>query len=152
VSFFAREVQTLKAQLLGCFRQAVWYTFFVVFDCGERFWRALISCYSPISAMPNHYIQVYDNKDLTDERKNCPFDTDVMCARIYGDPKFVQRRKEILAYVSSVPELNRSSTDTSFMSRMEMMENSAKNTVLLYKYRDKILDPNNAMEFGYLRQ
>ena len=37
-------------------------------------------CYSLIqletfkpSEMPNRYIQSYDNKDLTDERKNCAF-------------------------------------------------------------------------------
>ncbi|KAI6207197.1 hypothetical protein M3Y99_01861900 [Aphelenchoides fujianensis] len=108
---------------------------------------------SPPFEMPNRYIQSYDNKDLTEERKNCPFDTDVLCSRIYGsDLEFVKRRKEILAYVASVPELNRSTTDVSFMSRLEMMENTAKNTVLLWKYKDKCLDPNSPTEFTYLRQ
>lgn len=61
-------------------------------------------------------------------------------------------RKEILAYVKSVPELNLSTRDTSFMSRMELMENTAKNTVLLYKYKDKILNSNSPLEYGYLKQ
>jgi acyl-CoA oxidase len=102
--------------------------------------------------MPNRYIQSRDNKDLTDERTNCPFDTDVMCARIYGDAKIVQRRKEILAYVNSVPELNRSTTDNSFMTRMEAFENTAKNTVLLYKHRDNAVDSASPAEYAYFKQ
>ena len=65
---------------------------------------------------------------------------------------FVFSRKEILSYVKSVPELNRSSTDLSFMTRMQMLENAAKNTMLLQKYKDKILDPNSLDEQTYLRQ
>jgi hypothetical protein len=75
-----------------------------------------------------------------------------MCARIYGDAKLVQRRKEIFSYVRSIPELNRSTTDTSFMTRLQSMENTAKNTVLLYKYRDKVVDTRSPSEYTYFRQ
>ena len=86
------------------------------------------------------------------ERERCAFDTDALCARIYDDANLVRRRREILAFVESEPELANVKTDTSFMSRMEALGNAAHNTTLLWKYKERACDVNSPMELAYFRR
>jgi hypothetical protein len=106
--------------------------------------------------MPNRYIQPNDNPELTNERKNCPFDTDVLAARIWRSGDVVRRRKEIRDYVESVDELRNSTTDVAHLSRLKQVENAYRNAVLLFKHQDKCLRPSDPTdihsEIQYFRQ
>jgi hypothetical protein len=73
--------------------------------------------------MPNRSIQKGDNEDLTAERRLCPFDTDELGALVWGGAKQVKRRHEIQEFVERTPELAKTSTDISFLSRIEQVEN-----------------------------
>lgn len=85
--------------------------------------------------MPNRCIQKGDNEDLTEERRLCPFDTDELGSLVWGSIEQVKRRHEIEAFVERTPELSRTSTDFSFLSRLEQVENAYKNTTNFLKYK-----------------
>ncbi|CAD5233697.1 unnamed protein product [Bursaphelenchus xylophilus] len=102
--------------------------------------------------MPNHCLEPNQNEDLASERRLCPFNTLEMTARIYGGENFVKSRQKIQKYVQSVPELRECSSDFSFLSRLETLERTARNAVVLMKHAPKICDPNEPFEFEYLRK
>jgi len=100
--------------------------------------------------MPNRCIQKGDNEDLTEERRLCPFDTDELGAQVWGGPDQVKRRHEIQAFVEKTPELANTTTDFSFMSRIEQVENVYRNMLKLLKYKDQAIDPTKIEEAYHL--
>lgn len=100
--------------------------------------------------MPNRCIQKGDNEELTAERRLCPFDTDELGALVWGGPKQVKRRHEIQAFVERTPELANTSTDYSFLSRSEQVENAYRNGMKFFKYQEQAIDASKAEEAYHL--
>ncbi|CAD5233700.1 unnamed protein product [Bursaphelenchus xylophilus] len=96
--------------------------------------------------MPNRLLDPTDNPDLTAERKNCQFDTDALAARFYGGAEKIRRRREIFKAVESIPELRDAVQDTSFMDRMQKLENGTRNAINVAKYAEEIISSPLAQE------
>lgn len=102
--------------------------------------------------MVNHCLAANQNEDLAEERRLCPFDTLDLTAKIYGGEKAVKSRQRIQKFVENTPELRDCSHDFSFLSRLETLERTARNTVLLKKYLHQAVDVNDPFEYEYFRR
>ena len=90
----------------------------------------------------NRLIQSGDNSLLTEERKKCTFDTDVLTAIFYESEEKVRRRREIYQYYLKHKELH-DPEPVEFMDRYHRLENAQRKVALLRKHLQTIIPDLN---------
>ncbi|CAD5220844.1 unnamed protein product [Bursaphelenchus okinawaensis] len=103
-------------------------------------------------SMVNHCISQTDNPDLTEERQNCHFDTHALADVLYGGHDNAEIRRKIDRFIDLTPELKNISTDLSFKSKLEGMEQTFRNHVISRKYLDQIVPQGNKFAYEYYKR
>ncbi|KAE9552039.1 hypothetical protein FO519_004730, partial [Halicephalobus sp. NKZ332] len=88
----------------------------------------------------NRLIQQGDNPLLTEERKKCTFDTDVLATIFHESEQTFRRRREIYDYFLRHKELH-DPEPVEFMDRYQKLENAERKLLMFRKHTDIII-PN----------
>lgn len=101
--------------------------------------------------MKANHIEAGDNADITAERQKATFHVDKMAAFIHGGEEILMKRREILAFIESVPEF-KDPRPVEFMNREERHENAARKAVLMSDLATEIIDGSDYFGEGMYYQ